>query len=117
MELAFFTLLLKDGANSVGGGVAINNKRVFKAGLTKNWSRTNGIDECVEGRFVFEVPVKATAFRAERDKSVERHFVFIIPVEFATFSTVGNKRVEWGGEHAEVMNVHLVEVKKTKECV
>ena len=33
MELAFLIPLLKDGADSVGGGIAINRKLVFKSGL------------------------------------------------------------------------------------
>ena len=34
MELAFLIPLLKDGADSVGRGVAINHKLVFKPGLS-----------------------------------------------------------------------------------
>ena len=34
MELAFLIPLLKDGANSVSGGVAIDCESVFKAGLS-----------------------------------------------------------------------------------
>ena len=33
MELAFLIPLLKDGANSVGGGIAINRELVFESGL------------------------------------------------------------------------------------
>ena len=45
MELAFLTPLLKDSANCVGRGVAINNERIFKAGLAKDWGRADGVDE------------------------------------------------------------------------
>ena len=34
VELAFLIPLLKDGANSVSGGVAINRELIFKAGLS-----------------------------------------------------------------------------------
>jgi hypothetical protein len=34
VELAFLIPLLKDGANSVSGGVAINDKLVFETGLS-----------------------------------------------------------------------------------
>jgi hypothetical protein len=34
MELAFLIPLLKDGANSIGGGVTINHKLVVKSGLS-----------------------------------------------------------------------------------
>ena len=34
VELAFLIPLLKDGANSVSGGVAINRESVFKTGLS-----------------------------------------------------------------------------------
>ena len=34
VELAFLIPLLKDGADSVGGGVAINYESIFKSGLS-----------------------------------------------------------------------------------
>ena len=34
VELAFLIPLLKDGADSVGGGVAINNELIFKSRLS-----------------------------------------------------------------------------------
>ena len=34
VELAFLIPLLKDGANSVSGGVAINRELIFKTGLS-----------------------------------------------------------------------------------
>ena len=72
MELAFLTLLLKDGANSVGGGVAIENKWVLETRLAEDWSRTDGIYECLEGGLVFILPVEAATFRTEGDKGVQR---------------------------------------------
>ena len=70
MELAFLTLLLKDGADSVSGGVAIYNERVFEAGLAKDGGRADGVNKGLEGGFVFILPVEATALRAKRDKGV-----------------------------------------------
>ena len=34
MELAFLIPLLKDGADSIGGGVAIDRKWIFESGLS-----------------------------------------------------------------------------------
>ena len=92
MELAFLTPLLKNGTKSVSGGVAINNEGFLEAWLSENGSGANSVDE-----------------------RVERGFVFIIPVESATFSAVGDERIERGGEHAEIANIHSVEVEKTKK--
>ena len=89
MELAFLTLLLKDGADGVSGGVTINNKRVVEARLPKDGGRANGVDECLEGRFVFVIPMKFATFSTERDKCVER-----------------------GGEKAEVSDVHAVKIEE-----
>ena len=44
MELAFLTLLLKDGADSVCGGVAINDEGVVEMWLTKDQGHANGVD-------------------------------------------------------------------------
>ena len=71
MELAFLTLLLKDGADSISGGVAIDDEGVIKTGLMKDWSHTNSVDEHLEGGFVFLFPVEFAAFRAKRNKSVK----------------------------------------------
>ena len=92
MELAFLTLLLKDGADSVSGGVAINNERLLEAGLSKNRGGAHSID-----------------------KSVKRGLVFIIPMKSAPFSTVGDECVKWGGEHAKVADIHAIKVEETKE--
>ena len=92
MELAFLTPLLKNGAESIGGGVAINNKGFLEAWLSENGSSANGVDE-----------------------SIKCSFVFIIPVESAAFSTVSDERVEQGSEHAEVANIHSVKVEKAKK--
>jgi hypothetical protein len=92
VELAFLTLLLKDGANRVSGGVAINNKRVLETRLAKNGSGANGVDECLEGSFVFVFPVKFAAFRAESHESIEG-----------------------GGQHTEISNVHAIKIEEPKE--
>ena len=93
MELAFLTLLLKDGANRVSGGVAINNERVLEAGLTKDRGRANGIYKGLKGGFVF-----------------------VFPIKFASFGTKRDERVKGGGQSAEVANVHAIEVEKAQEC-
>ena len=93
MELAFLTPLLKDGANCISGGVAINNKRVVEAGLTKDWGRANSIDEGLEGRFMFVFPMKAAPFCAVSDESIE-----------------------WSGQHAEVADIHVIKVEKAQKC-
>ena len=92
MELAFLTPLLKNGAESISGGVTIDDKRFLKAWLSED----GGGADCV-------------------NKSVERGFVLIIPVKSAAFCAVGHKHVEQGGEHAEVADVHSVEIEKAEE--
>ena len=92
MELAFLTLLLKDGADRVSRGIAINNKGVFETGLVKDRGGAHGVDEGLEGRFVF-----------------------IFPVKFATFSAESYKGVERSREHTEVPNVHAIEIEETQE--
>ena len=72
MELAFLTLLLKDGADCVSGGVAINYEQVLEMRLTKNGGRTNGIDKCLKGGFVLVFPIELTTLGAEGDERVER---------------------------------------------
>ena len=91
MELAFFTLLLKDGAYSVCGGVAVDHKWVFEVWLAKDWGRANCIDE-----------------------GVECGFVFILPVELTTLGTKHNERVERGSEEAKISNVQCP--KKLFKC-
>ena len=92
MELAFLTLLLKDGADSIHGGVAINHKWVLKTGLSKDGGHANGVDKCLE-----------------------RGLVFVFPVKFATFSAESDKRVKGGGQEAEVSNVHAVKIEESQE--
>ena len=92
MELVFLTPLLKDCTEGIGGGIAINDKGLFEMRLSEN---RGSIDRVYEG--------------------VECGFMLIISVEFATFGAVGNERIKWGSEHAEVTNVHSVEVEKTEE--
>ena len=71
MELAFFTLLLKDGANSISRGVAIYDEWVLETRLSEDRGGTNGIYERLKGAFVFVVPMKFATFRAECDEGVE----------------------------------------------
>ena len=92
MELAFLTLLLKDGAQSIGGGIAINNEGVLKTWLSEN----GGGADCV-------------------DEGIECCLVLIFPVEFAAFSAVSDKRVKWSSQHAEVADVHSIEIEEAKE--
>ena len=93
MELAFLTLLLKDGANCVGRGVAINDEGVLEAGLAKDRGCTHGIDESLEGSFVF-----------------------VFPIKFAALGTESYEGIKGSGEHAEVSNVHAVKIEEAKEC-
>ena len=92
VELAFLTLLLKDGADSICGGVAIDHKWVFKSWLTKDRSCTNGIDKGLKGGFVL-----------------------VLPMEFAALGAERNECVKGGGKEAEVPDVHAIKVKKTQE--
>ena len=92
MELAFLTPLLKDSADSVSGGVAIYDERVLKTWLTKNGGRTDGVDKGLEGGFVLVFPMKMTTFRIVSDQSVE-----------------------WCGEHTEIADIHVVEIKESKK--
>ena len=43
MELAFLIPLLKDGANSVSGGIAIDRKLVFEPRLSQDRSGANSV--------------------------------------------------------------------------
>jgi hypothetical protein len=43
VELAFLIPLLKDGANSVSGGVAIDREPVFESGLAQDGGGTNRV--------------------------------------------------------------------------
>ena len=92
MELAFLTPLLKDGTQSVSGGIAINNEGFFKMGLSEDGGGANGVNE-----------------------SVKRGFVLVIPMESASLSTMGDKCIEWGGEHTEIADVHAIEVEEPEK--
>ena len=92
MKLAFLTLLLKDGTKSVGRGIAINSEGFLEVWLSEDGGGANSVD-----------------------KGIKCGVVFIVPVESAAFSTVGDKRVEQGGKHAEVANIHAVKVEKAKK--
>ena len=93
MELAFLIPLLKDGADSVGGGVAINDELVFKPGVSQNGGGANCIHQGVECGFKFVVPVKLPSSR-----------------------TVSDERVKRCGQHAEITDVHAIEIQEAKEC-
>jgi hypothetical protein len=71
VELAFLTLLLKDRADSVSGGVAINGEGLIKTRLTEDRSHTNGVDKHLKGGLVFTFPVEFAAFRAKCNECVE----------------------------------------------
>ena len=43
VELAFLIPLLKDGANSVSGGIAIDRELVFESGLSQDGSRADSV--------------------------------------------------------------------------
>jgi hypothetical protein len=92
MELAFLTPLLKNGAESVSGGIAINDKGFLKAWLAKDGGGANRIDE-----------------------GVKHGSMFIVPVELATLSAMGHERVKRGGEHAKTVDIHSVEIEKAKK--
>ena len=92
MELAFLIPLLKDGANSVSGGVAIDRESVFESGLPQDGGGANSIHEGVKGGFQFIVPIKLPSFRAE-----------------------GNEHVKRCGQHAKVANIHAIEIQEAEE--
>ena len=93
VELAFLIPLLKDGADSVGGGIAINRELVFKLGLSQDWGGTHHIHKGVECRFMFIVPIKLPSFHA-----------------------VGHQCVERCGQHAESADIHAIEIQEAEEC-
>ena len=93
VELAFLIPLLKDGADSVSGGVAINRELIFKAGLSQDRGGANCIHEGVERRFKFVVPIKLPSSRA-----------------------VSNKRVQRCGQHAKVADIHAVKIQEAEKC-
>ena len=93
MELAFLIPLLKDSANRVSGGVAINCELVVKSGLSQDGGCADSVHQGVEGCFKFIVPVKLPSLGAVSDEYVERC-----------------------GQHAEVSNVHAIEIEETEKC-
>ena len=64
MELAFLIPLLKDGANSVSGGIAIDRELVLEAGLSQDGGHVDGIHKGIECCFMFVVPIKLPSFHA-----------------------------------------------------
>ena len=93
VELAFLIPLLKDGADSVGGGVAINRESIFKSGLSQDRGGANRVHQGVERSFEFVVPIKLPSLRAE-----------------------GDERVERCGQHAKIPNIHAIKVQEAEEC-
>ena len=71
MELAFLTPLLKNGAKSISGGVAINDERFFKTWLTEDGSGANSVHKSIEGRFMFVIPVELAPSSAKGDECVD----------------------------------------------
>ena len=89
MELAFLTLLLKDGANCVSRSVTINDEGIFKSWLAKDRGCANRVN-----------------------KSLESGLVLIFPMEMTTFRAVGDKSIERRREHTEIANVHSIEIEE-----
>ena len=93
MELAFLIPLLKDGADSVSGGVAINRESVFESGLSQDRGGTNGIHQGVEGGFELLIPIKLPSLRAVRHQHIERC-----------------------GQHAKSRDIHAIKIQEAEEC-
>ena len=87
VELAFLIPLLKDGAESVSGGVTIKDELVLESGLAQNGGSADGVHQGVESCFEFVVPVKLPSFHAVSDECVERC-----------------------SQHAKSMDVHAIEI-------
>ena len=66
MELAFFTLLLKDGADRVSGGVAINDEWFFKTRLSKDRGCADSI--CYD----FSLFLTPTCYRTNSRTPIDR---------------------------------------------
>ena len=92
MELAFLTPLLKDGADSISGGVTIDDESFLKTWLTKDGGRADSVDEGLEGGFVL-----------------------IFPKKTAALHTVCDQGIEQCGKHTEIVDIHVIEVKESKE--
>ena len=92
VELAFLIPLLKDGADSVSGGVTIDCEAFFKAGLSKDGGGTNSIHQ-----------------------SVECCLEFVVPIKLPSLGAKGDERVERCGQHAEISNVHAVEIQEAEK--
>ena len=87
VELAFLIPLLKDGANSVSGGVAIDRETVLESGLSQDRGGTNRIHQ-----------------------GVERGFKFVVPVKLPSFRAVSDKRIKRCGQHAEISDIHAIKI-------
>ena len=93
VELAFLIPLLKDGANSVSGGVTINRELVLKPGLSQNGGGPNSIYQ-----------------------GVECGFKLIVPVKLPSLGAMSNKCIERCGQHAKIVNIHAIEIQEAEEC-
>ena len=93
MELAFLIPLLKDGANSVSRGVAIDRESVFEPGLSQDGGSANRVHQGVECGFKFVVSVKLPPSRAVSDERIKRC-----------------------GQHAKSTNVHAIKIQEAEEC-
>ena len=92
VELAFLIPLLKDGADSVSRGIAINRKLVFEPGLSQDGGGAHRIHKGVECCFVFVIPIKLPSFRA-----------------------VSYQRIERCSQHAKSTDIHAIEVQEAEE--
>ena len=72
MELAFLIPLLKDSANSIGGGIAVDHELIFKSGLSQNRGSANSVYKGVERHLMFIIPIEFPPFCAESDECIER---------------------------------------------
>ena len=94
MELAFLIPLLKDGANSVNGGVAINCELIFESGLSQD---------------------RGSAYSIH--KGGECYLVFVVPIKLPSFCTMSDKCVKRCGQHAKSTDVHAIEVQEAEKCL
>ena len=87
VEFAFLIPLLKDGADSIGGGVAIDCELIFESGLLEDGGSADGVH-----------------------KGVECGLVFVIPIELPSLRTVSDECVERCGQHAKSTDIHAIKV-------
>ena len=92
MEFAFLIPLLKDGTDSISGGVAINRELIFESRLSQDRGGANRVHQ-----------------------GVECGFKFIIPIKLPSFRTMSNKGIERCGQHAKVADIHAIKVQEAEE--